>query len=58
VVISGNKGKVASTSTNRFGEFQLTFVPEEGLQISFGVFGNEEVSIPLGGSGVRVIYRK
>jgi hypothetical protein len=57
VVVSGAKGRVAETSTNRFGEFQLGFVPERNLQISFGVMNGKELSIPLEGTGVTIFYR-
>src|SRR5262249_5471539 len=56
VVVSGAKGKVAETVTNRFGEFQLTVIPEDGLRISFAVLRNKEVSIPLDGAGIRIFY--
>ena len=52
VCVSDAKRAVAQTKTNRFGEFQLNFVPEEGLRISFGVVKGKELSIPLDGRGV------
>jgi len=58
VVVSGKKGQVAATSTNSFGEFHLSYVPEAGLQISFGIVGGEEVVIPIGGAGVRIFYHR
>lgn len=57
VLVSSSKGKVAETSTNRFGEFHLGFVPERNLRISFGVIDGKELSIPLDGAGVRIFYR-
>jgi hypothetical protein len=57
VVITSGKGKVASASTNGFGEFHLAFVPETGARISFGVATEMELSIPLDGSGVQLFYR-
>jgi hypothetical protein len=47
VVISNSKGTVEKTSTNRFGEFHLGFVPDSSLRISFGVVDGKELSIPL-----------
>jgi hypothetical protein len=47
VVVSGTSGKLAEASTNRFGEFQLSFVPQGSLRISFGVVGDSQLSIPL-----------
>jgi hypothetical protein len=57
VLLSGRKGKLASTSTNDFGEFNLAFVPEEGLRISFAMADSEELLVPLDGSGLRIFYR-
>ncbi|HEY2460221.1 MAG TPA: hypothetical protein VGI16_05420 [Candidatus Acidoferrum sp.] len=57
VFLKSNKGKVASTTTNRFGEFHLAFIPEPGLRISFGMTEGEEVLVPLEGSGLKVFYR-
>jgi hypothetical protein len=57
VVVSGSEGRVAETSTNRFGEFQLGFVPERNLRISFGVVNGRDLSIPLEGTGVAIFYR-
>jgi hypothetical protein len=57
VLLSGKKGKLAATSTNDFGEFNLAFVPEEGLRISFAMADSEELLVPLDGSGLRVFYR-
>jgi hypothetical protein len=53
VVVSGKSGHLATTTTNGFGEFQLSFVPEQGLQISFAIAGKEEIVIPLDSSVVR-----
>jgi hypothetical protein len=57
VVISSVLEKIAETSTNSFGEFQLSFLPEDGLQISFVIAKGKDISIPLDGAGVRVFYR-
>lgn len=57
VLLSGRKGKLASASTNDFGEFNLAFVPEEGLRISFAMADSEELLVPLDGSGLRIFYR-
>ena len=57
VLLSGRKGKLASTSTNDFGEFNLAFVPEDGLRISFAMADSEELLVPLDGSGLRIFYR-
>lgn len=48
VIVSSPNGKIAEASTNRFGEFQLSFVPQGSLRISFGVVGETQLSIPLG----------
>jgi hypothetical protein len=53
VVVHGHNGKVAETTTNPLGEFQLGFVPEEGLRMSFGNGDGTELSIPLDGTGMR-----
>jgi hypothetical protein len=53
VVVFGKTGRLASTTTNGFGEFHLAFVPEPGLQISFAIFGKEEIAIPLESSAIR-----
>lgn len=57
VVISNGEQRIAETSTNRFGEFQLGFLPDEGHQISFGMAKGRDISIPLDGAGVRIFYR-
>lgn len=57
VIVTGDRGPVTTASTNRFGEFHLTFVPEEGLRISFGLVNEKELSIPLDGIGVQLNYR-
>jgi anti-sigma factor RsiW len=49
VAVTSAKGKLAEVATNRFGEFQLGFVPETGARISFGVVGNYELTVPLDG---------
>ncbi len=52
VVSAGNKKSVlAESCTNAFGEFQLSFVPEAGLQISFAIPQSREVTIPLDARG-------
>ena len=58
VVVSTPKGSLAEASTNRFGEFQLCFVPEESMRISFGVADGKDLSIPLDGTGVRIFHQK
>lgn len=57
VIVSTPKASLAHTSTNRFGEFQLGFVPETNLRISFGVVDGKELSIPLDGTGIRIFHR-
>src|SRR5579885_2506285 len=53
VSASSKKSVLAESRTNTFGEFQLSFVPEAGLQISFVIPQNREVTIPLeGGSSL------
>lgn len=47
VVISSEEGRLASTVTNGFGEFHLSYVPEADLQISFELAGGLVVVIPL-----------
>ena len=49
-VLSPN-GFLAETRTNEFGEFQVGFVPEPGLRISFVVENDREISIPLDARG-------
>jgi hypothetical protein len=56
VVVTSPDGKIAEASTNQFGEFQLDFVPQGGLRISFAVIGEKELSIPLEGRGVAIFY--
>ncbi len=57
VAVIGPKGKIAEASTNRFGEFQLGFVPETGARISFAVVGDNELTVPLEGKGVAIFHR-
>jgi hypothetical protein len=57
VAITGPKGKLAEACTNRFGEFQLGFVPETGARISFGIVGESELTVPLDGRGVAIFHR-
>ena len=57
VVIKNNTSILAETKTNRFGEFQLSFTPDEGLRISFIVLKNRDLSIPLDGRGVGIFFR-
>jgi hypothetical protein len=57
VIVSTPKAALAQASTNRFGEFQLSFVPEKDLRISFGVVDGKELSIPLDGTGIRIFHR-
>ena len=57
VLVLSTRGILAETKTNRFGEFQLSFLPDDGLRISFGVVDGKELSIPLDGRGVRIFYR-
>ncbi len=52
VIVASPNGKIAEASTNRFGEFHLGFVPEAGARISFGVAGENHLSMPLDGRGV------
>ncbi len=53
VVVSGKTGHLATTTTNRFGEFHLAFVPEQDLQITFAIAGKEDILIPLESSANR-----
>jgi hypothetical protein len=55
VVVADRKRAVAQTKTNRFGEFQLSFVPEKGLRISFGVARGRDLSIPLDEEGAGIL---
>jgi hypothetical protein len=57
ILISSAEETLSEASTNKFGEFQLSFVPEESLRISFSIAKGKEISIPLDGMGVRVFYR-
>jgi hypothetical protein len=57
VVVSSGENKIAEALTNRFGEFHVAFVPQNGLRISFGVVPEKELSIPLDGEGVSIYYR-
>jgi hypothetical protein len=57
VAITGPNGKLAEASTNRFGEFQLGFVPETGARISFGIGGESELAVPLDVRGVAIFHR-
>jgi hypothetical protein len=52
VAIASPNETIATISTNRFGEFQLGFVPEPNLRLSFGVVNGKELFIPLDGMGV------
>ncbi len=54
VIVSTPKAALAHASTNRFGEFQLSFVPENDLRISFGIVDGKELAIPLDGTGIRI----
>ena len=54
VAVTSPKATVATAATNRLGEFQLGFVPEPSLRISFGVVDGKELSIPLDGVGVEM----
>ena len=53
VVVSGKTGSLATTTTNSFGEFHLSFVPEQGLQITFAMADQDEIIVPLDSSGIR-----
>jgi hypothetical protein len=57
VIVSTPSATLARAATNCFGEFQLGFVPEKNLRISFGVVDGKELSIPLDGTGVRIFHR-
>lgn len=57
VVVRSNTSIVAEARTNRFGEFQLSFVPDEGLRIAFVVVKNRDLSIPLDGKGAGIFFR-
>lgn len=56
VVVRSDTTTVAEARTNRFGEFQLTFVPDEGLRIAFVVVKNRDLSIPLDGKGASIFH--
>jgi hypothetical protein len=47
VELSGMEGKLASTETNSFGEFHLSYLPEVDLQITFVLAGGLAILIPL-----------
>ena len=57
VLVTGKQGLLAETKTNRFGEFQVSFVPTDGLRISFGILDGDDLSIPLNGRGVSIFQR-
>lgn len=57
VLHTGNQ-KVVEAATNRLGEFQLGFVPQEGLRISFGSLAGRELTIPLDGIGTRTFLQR
>jgi hypothetical protein len=50
VVVSGEEGILAKTVSNGFGEFHVSFVLEEDLQVSLEMTGGAIVVIPLGKS--------
>jgi hypothetical protein len=52
VVVSGKWGILADTTTNRFGEFHVAFVPEPGLQVSFDIVGKDQIIVSLDSSGI------
>src|SRR3984893_5238718 len=54
IAITSPNGTVATASTNPFGEFQLGFVPEPNLRISFAFVDNKELFIPLDGMGAGI----
>jgi len=47
VLVTGAGGNVVEASTNRFGEFQMSFVQENNLQLSIGMTDGKDFSIPL-----------
>jgi hypothetical protein len=53
VVVSGKSGNLAATTTNRFGEFHVSFVPEPGLRVSFDTVGKDQIMVPLDSTGIR-----
>lgn len=57
VLVNSIERTVAEARTNQFGEFQLSFVPETGLRISFAVEHEKDLSIPLEGRGVMILHR-
>jgi hypothetical protein len=57
VLVNNIKRKVAEARTNQFGEFQLSFVPETGLRISFAFKNEKDLSIPLDENGVMLVQR-
>jgi hypothetical protein len=57
VAISSEEGKLASTTTNGFGEFHLSYEPAEDLQICFELAGGLIVVIPLDDPVKRSFHR-
>jgi hypothetical protein len=57
IVLYTSNTKVVEATTNRLGEFQLGFMPQEGLRISFGSVAGRELTIPLDGIGMRTFLR-
>lgn len=55
VVVASGKRTMAQTKTNRFGEFQLSFVPEKGLRITFRLVRGKDLSVPLDERGVGIL---
>jgi hypothetical protein len=49
-------GKLGEASTNRFGEFQMSFIPEKDLRFSFAMLDGESLFIPLDIRGTRDSY--
>lgn len=56
VVVTQGKRTLVQTKTNGFGEFQLSFVPERGLRISFELVKGKDLSIPLDEKGCSILY--
>jgi hypothetical protein len=58
VAVVSKDHKVGESTTNKFGEFQLSFVPQGPTQISFGTLDGRDITIPLEGAQLRRSERK
>ncbi len=57
VLVTGKAGSLAEAHTNEFGEFQLSFVPQDRLRVVFAVERGQDLSIPLDARGVAIFSR-